>query len=202
MGTETRLGQAPGRAPLFLWIANLTEKRARDLRRHQRCSLRFGRAMLLLLKSRTARLHVLSGVVWFPMKPRLLSASAPVPRSMSSAWRFACVIVLFVLAGCAVSPVAETQVVVMKRGAMPEDPGLPPPGTTWRLDERDLVAMSPAPYVPPPPTPVPPPPTVVVAPAVPYMAPYSLWGAPYYGPAFGFSFGYFHSRHSHRRWRR
>lgn len=110
---------------------------------------------------------------------------------------------LLTLAGCAAQPVHETQVVVMKPDSVPADPGLPPPGTTWRLEERELTALSPAPYVPPPPAPIPSPPRVVPAPPLmPYVYPYYGWGVPYYGPSFGFSFGYSHPRHSHRRWRR
>jgi len=93
--------------------------------------------------------------------------------------------------------------VTMGAAASSDDRGLPPPGTTWRLDERELLALSPAPYVPPPPTPIPQPPRVV--PVVPYAVPYPYYGygVPYYGPSFGFSFGYVHPRHSHRRgWRR
>jgi hypothetical protein len=110
---------------------------------------------------------------------------------------------LLALAGCASPPVHETQVVVMASGAAHNDAALlPPPGTTWRLDERELLALSPAPYVPPPPSPVPMPPRVAPGPMAPYAAPYYGWGIPYYGPAFGFSFGYSHPRYSHRRWRR
>jgi len=90
----------------------------------------------------------------------------------------------------------------MKPDSLPADAGLPPPGTTWRLGERDLLALSPAPYVPPPPTPIPAPPRVAPAPVMPYVVPYYGWGMPYYGPGFGFSFGYSHPRYSHRRWRR
>jgi len=110
---------------------------------------------------------------------------------------------LMALAGCATQPVHETQVVQMKPGALPGDPGLPPPGTTWRLEERELLALSPAPYVPPPPSPIPMPPRAAPAPLmVPYAAPYYGWGVPYYGPAFGFSFGYAYPRYTHRRGRR
>ncbi|HEY9445626.1 MAG TPA: hypothetical protein VIQ62_01010 [Burkholderiales bacterium] len=107
------------------------------------------------------------------------------------------------LAGCSAMPAHETRVVTMGADASPEDRGVPPPGTTWRLDEHELLALSPAPYVPPPPTPIPQPPRV--APVVPYAVPYPYYGfgVPYYGPSFGFSFGYSHPRHhSHRRWRR
>lgn len=115
---------------------------------------------------------------------------------------------LLALAGCATPPVHETQVVVMKTGSLPADSGLPPPGTTWRIEERELLALSPAPYVPPPPTPIPAPPRAAPAPpmvpyAVPYGVPYYGWGMPYYyGPGFGFSFGYSHPRYPYRRWRR
>jgi hypothetical protein len=96
----------------------------------------------------------------------------------------------------------ETRVVEMKPGAPGDDAALPPPGTTWRLDERELLAMSPAPYVPPPPSPIPMPPRVAPPAYAPYATPYYGWGAPYYGPAFGFSFGYSYPRHTYRRWRR
>jgi hypothetical protein len=125
------------------------------------------------------------------MIPRLL-----LPSACSGA-------LLLALAGCASPPVHETQVVVMTPGAVRNDAALPPPGTTWRLDERELLALSPAPYVPPPPSPVPMPPRVVPAPLMaPYAAPYYGWGVPYYGPAFGFSFGYSYPRYTHRHRRR
>lgn len=107
-----------------------------------------------------------------------------------------------IVAGCTTPPIHETQVVVMKPDSLPADAGLPPPGTTWRLGERDLLALSPAPYVPPPPTPIPSPPRIAPVPVMPYVVPYYGWGMPYYGPGFGFSFGYSYPRYSHRRWRR
>ncbi len=108
------------------------------------------------------------------------------------------------VAGCAAPPARDTQVVVMNSDALPAEPGLPPPGTTWRLDEHVLLALSPAPYAPPPAQPIPaPPPALSVVPVVPYPAPYPyFWGAPYYGPAFGFSFGYSNSHYPHHRHRR
>lgn len=119
------------------------------------------------------------------------------------------IVALVVLTACAVAPVHETKVVTMGAAASSEDRGLPPPGTTWRLDEAELLALSPAPYVPPP-TPIPQPPRVERP--VPYVAPYPYYGygvpyygVPYYGPSFGVYFGYSHRHgrsHDHRHFRR
>lgn len=124
-----------------------------------------------------------------------------IPR-ISRVPRCAAAALVLVLAGCAVPPVQETQVLVMKPGA-PSGEALPPAGTVWRLEEKELLALSPAPYVAPAPQPIPMPPRVSPAvPVVPYAVPYYGWGAPFYGPSFGFSFGYSHPRYPHRRWRR
>lgn len=89
----------------------------------------------------------------------------------------------------------------MQPGAPDAAGPTPAPGTVWRLDEQALQALSPAPYVAPPPQPIPQPPRV--EPVAPYVVPYYGWGVPYdYGPGFGFSFGYTHPRHPYRRWRR
>src|SRR3712207_7462765 len=55
--------------------------------------------------------------------------------------------------------------------------GSPPPGTVWRLDPRDLEALSPAPFVEPPPPPrLPPPPRPNDPPPLPYYGPSLYWG--------------------------
>jgi hypothetical protein len=113
-------------------------------------------------------------------------------------------VLLLVLGGCASHVARETEVVTMRAEALPQNPGLPPHGGVWRLDERDLARLSPAPYVEPPPPPLAAPYAGVPAVPAPYAwpSPYFGWGVPYYGTAFDFSFGHSHPRHFHRRWRR
>ena len=88
-----------------------------------------------------------------------------------------------VLAGCAVdATVPYGEVVTMKADEAASRSGSPPPGTVWRLDDRDLKVLSPAPFVEPPPPPrLPPPPRPNDPPPAYYGAPYY---APYYGPSF------------------
>jgi hypothetical protein len=111
------------------------------------------------------------------------------------------VAVLGVLGGC-VTVAPPTEVVSLRAGSLPEEPGLPPPGTTWRLDPAELQALSPAPYVAPPPLMLPyPVPGVAAPPPVP--EPY-LYVPPL--PLFYFGLGYTwdshrHSHRSHRHWR-
>ena len=87
-----------------------------------------------------------------------------------------------VLGACATPPPTEpatrpAEVVVMKPNEAP--PGaFPVPGTVWRLDERDMKALSPAPVAEPPPPPrYPPPPRAGSYPPPP--------PAYYYPPAYG-----------------
>jgi hypothetical protein len=85
-----------------------------------------------------------------------------------------------VLAGCAAEPPRYGEVVTMKAGeaSNAEHPGL---GTVWRLDEKDLKALSPRPIVPAPPPPnLPPPPRPNAGhpPPVYYPSPYP--GSGYY----------------------
>lgn len=112
-------------------------------------------------------------------------------------FRFACAVALLAVIGCATSPLRETSVLAMKANALPDDAGLPPAGTVWRLDEHDLHTLSPAPYVPPPAQPIPMPPRV--SPRTPpppvWFHPYWGWGVPYHGSSFGFSLRYGYPRH-------
>ena len=97
------------------------------------------------------------------------------------------------LAGCVADAPQYGEVVTMKAHEASAASGYPPPGTVWRLEERDLRALSPAPLVEPPPPPrLPPPPRPNAPPPQPYYAPY--YGSPYYGPYWGPSFHYW------RRW--
>jgi hypothetical protein len=109
------------------------------------------------------------------------------------------------VAGCAATPPHETAVVVMNANALPQDPGLPPPGTTWRLDQRELVALSPAPYVPPPAMPIPASPAAPAPIYGPLYSPYPYgYTMPYYygwGIGIGYGFGSVHRSHLHRGWR-
>jgi hypothetical protein len=80
------------------------------------------------------------------------------------------------LAGCVADAPSYGEVVTMKAGETSSVSGYPPPGTVWRLDARDLQALSPAPIVDPPPPPqLPPPPR-------PNDPPY--YGPSWYGPSF------------------
>ena len=86
------------------------------------------------------------------------------------------------LAACAAEGPRYGEVVTMKADEAARAPGQPPPGTVWRLEERDLRALSPAPYVdgPPPPR-LPPPPRPDDPPPSPYYGPYY---DPFWGPSF------------------
>ena len=66
--------------------------------------------------------------------------------------------VLALLAACVAEGPQYGQVVTMKADEASAASGYPPPGTVWRLEERDLRALSPAPFVEPPPPPRLPPP--------------------------------------------
>ena len=103
------------------------------------------------------------------------------------------------LAGCATAPVPDTQVMTMKADASGAQAGFPAPGTVWRLDEQDLKTLSPAPYVPPPPTPIPMPPREqprVYTPPPP-VGVYPYWGRgwPHDGSNWGFSLRYGYPRY-------
>jgi hypothetical protein len=88
--------------------------------------------------------------------------------------------VLALLAACVAEGPQYGQVVTMKADEGRAASGYPPPGTVWRLEERDLRALSPAPFVEPPPPPrLPPPPRPNDPPPQPY------YGAPYYDPWWG-----------------
>ena len=85
---------------------------------------------------------------------------------------------LALLCGCAAEPPRYGEVVTMKAGAAPPE-AYPAPGTVWRLEERDLNALSPAPVIPAPPPPrIPPPPRPNGAP--PGYGPPPYWGPSYY----------------------
>jgi hypothetical protein len=86
-----------------------------------------------------------------------------------------------VLAACAAEGPQYGNVVTMPANEAKAASGYPPAGTVWRLDERDLRALSPAPIVEPPPPPRLPPPPRPNDPPVPQ--PY--YGPPYYGPHWG-----------------
>lgn len=103
------------------------------------------------------------------------------------------------LASCALeAPPIYGDVVTMDSGSAASQSGYPPPGTVWRLDDRELKALSPAPFVEPPPPPRhPPPPRPNDPPPAYYSAPYY---GPYYGPYFGPSWGWGPSFHFWRRW--
>lgn len=106
---------------------------------------------------------------------------------------------VFALASCAAdAPPVYGDVVTMDRGMAAGQSGYPPPGTVWRFDDRELQALSPAPFVEPPPPPRhPPPPRPNDPPPAYYSAPYY---GPYYGPYFGPSWGWGPSFHFWRRW--
>jgi hypothetical protein len=78
--------------------------------------------------------------------------------------RFPLLILIALFAGCAAPP-RYGEVITFKAGEA--TPGAAPmPGTVWRLDEKDLNALSPAPIVPAPPPPrYPPPPNALYPPA-------------------------------------
>jgi hypothetical protein len=90
--------------------------------------------------------------------------------------------VLF-LCACVSEPPRYGEVITMKAGDAPRDVPYPAPGTVWRLDEKDLKAMSPAPIVPAPPPPrLPPPPRPNEAypPGYYYGPPASIYWGPGY----------------------
>jgi hypothetical protein len=101
---------------------------------------------------------------------------------------------LGVMTGCVTAP-PPTEVVMLRATDLPQDAGLPPAGTTWRLDESDLKTLSPAPYVPPPPLMLPYP-IPGVAPPPPVYAPDGFDPVP---PLiyFGLGFGWGDHGHSH-----
>ena len=91
------------------------------------------------------------------------------------------------LASCvAEGPPVYGDVVTMKANEAASQAGYPPPNTVWRLEERDLQALSPAPFVEPPPPPrLPPPPRPNDPPPPYYGTPdYGPYYAPYWGPSF------------------
>lgn len=99
------------------------------------------------------------------------------------------------LAACAAeSPIVYGDVVTMNADTAAAHAGYPPPGTVWRLDERELKALSPAPFVEPPPPPKRPPPRRPTDP------PQSYYRAPYYDPYYGPAWGWGPSFHYWRRW--
>jgi hypothetical protein len=90
----------------------------------------------------------------------------------------------FLLAACASDPPRYGEVVTMKAAEASSVAGSPPPGTVWRLEERDLRALSPAPIVEPPPPPrLPPPPRPNDPPPPVYYEPHyggGYFGGPYF----------------------
>jgi hypothetical protein len=90
------------------------------------------------------------------------------------------------LAGCAAHAPQYGEVVTMtvSEAALASD--VPPPGTVWRLDERDLKRLSPAPAVepppapalPPPPRPNDPPPSFYFYPLPYFYGPHLYWWGP------------------------
>ena len=87
---------------------------------------------------------------------------------------------LLVFAACAPQPPAQPGEVVVMRAADAPPSAFPAVGTVWRLDEKDLKTLSPAPIAEPPPPPRwPPPPRVGEYPPPPPPAYY------YYPPAYG-----------------
>ena len=104
--------------------------------------------------------------------------------------KLACSALFALLAACAAEPPRYGEVITLRAGEAPPAADYPGPGTVWRLDERDLTRLSPAPLVPAPPPPQLPPP--------PRPDDWSYYGAPYYAPHWnyapyfnwGFGFGY------------
>lgn len=106
-------------------------------------------------------------------------------------------LLLSALSGCTTTPVPDTQVLTMKADASGAQSGFPPAGTVWRLDEQDLLTLSPAPYVPPPPQPIPAPrpETRRIYPPPPVgFHPYWGRGWPHYGSDYGFALRYGYPR--------
>jgi hypothetical protein len=71
------------------------------------------------------------------------------------------------LAACEATPPRYGEVISMKAQDAARVSGYPAPGTTWRLDEADLRALSPAPTLEPPPPPRRPPPAYYPPPPPP-----------------------------------
>ncbi len=111
---------------------------------------------------------------------------------MNARLLFPLALVLALAACTAQGPLDYGDVVTMKANEAASHSGYPPPGTVWRLEERDLQALSPAPFVEPPPPPRLPPPPRPNDPPPPY------YGTPHYGPYYGPYWG--PSFHYWRRW--
>lgn len=97
------------------------------------------------------------------------------------------VVTMILLAACATDGPHYGDVVTLKADDASARSGYPPPGTVWRLEENDLRALSPAPFVEPPPPPkLPPPPRPNDPPPPPayygphYYEPYWHWGPGFY----------------------
>ena len=84
---------------------------------------------------------------------------------------------LLALAACATQPPAQPGEVVVMRAADAPPSAFPAPGTVWRLDDKDLKTLSPAPVAEPPPPPRWPPPRVGEYPPPPAYY--------YYPPGYG-----------------
>jgi hypothetical protein len=120
-----------------------------------------------------------------------LTLLAQIRKWMDARTLFVMLLPVIVAACAADAPPPYAHVETMKAGEESSRAGFPPPGIVWRLDERDLKTLSPAPIVEPPPPPRLPPPPRPNDPPLP--APY--YGPPYYGP-------YWHSGPSFYYWRR
>ena len=84
------------------------------------------------------------------------------------------------LCGCVAELPRHADVVTMKAAQTPPT-AYPGAGTVWRLDEKDLKALSPTPIAEPPPPPRHPPPP---RPNAYYPPPGYYYGPPaYYGPS-------------------
>ena len=93
--------------------------------------------------------------------------------------------VVLLLNACALEAPRYSDVVTVRAGSEVGAAQLPGPGTVWRLEETELRALSPAPYVEPPPPPKLAPPPRPNDPPPAYHAPY--YGSPYpywSGPGF------------------
>jgi hypothetical protein len=110
--------------------------------------------------------------------------------------KLACSALFAVLVACAAEPPRYGEVVTWKAGEPPPASDFPGPGTVWRLDESDLMRLSPAPLVPAPPPPqLPPPPRADDWPyyGSRFYSPYSDY-APYWNWGLGLGFGFYHRR--------
>ena len=87
------------------------------------------------------------------------------------------------LAACATQPIPRSSDVVVMKATDAPSAAFPTQGTVWRLDEKDLRTLSPAPIAEPPPPPRRPPPRAAEYPPPPVY---------YYPPAYG----------THWHWRR